>query len=257
MISAVVVYNNEDIEESLIVRSLRRQSACHELLLIDNIGNKSFTSASAALNHGAKKTGGDYIMFVHQDVDLLNDDFLEKAEESLSKLCDLGIAGVAGISELGKTHRDRRRNLIYHGVPRKKWGKKIEEAECIHTLDECLLIVPRKVFERLPFDEETCDNWHLYGVDYCLSLAALGLKAYVLPLSIYHKSIGESARPHHRFVGGSLSADYVKSFEAVRKKHKRNIPVIHTSCGSFLTKWPVNVQRIFRWLHRLRKRNGW
>ena len=56
-------------------------------------------------------------MFVHQDIDLLSDGWLEDAERWLDVIPNLGIAGVAGMSEFGYTNEERGRNIIKHGVP--------------------------------------------------------------------------------------------------------------------------------------------
>lgn len=45
------------------------------------------------------------------------------------------------------------------------FGADIDEPIPVQTLDELLLIIPRRVFEGHKFDESTCDGWHLYGVE--------------------------------------------------------------------------------------------
>jgi GT2 family glycosyltransferase len=251
MFSIIIVYNSVNIQASLTLNSLRRQTEEYELILLENIGNRNFKSAAAALNAGASSATGDFLMFVHQDVDFLDEQFLEKTRAMLEQIDDLGIAGVAGMSENGIDHHDRQRNLIYQGVPRRTWGNMIQKIERVQTLDECLLVIPRSVFKKTQFDEVTCDNWHLYGVDYCLTIAGDGLAAYVLPMFIYHQSAGDSAKVRNNFFRGSLSPSYFKSFEAVRRKHRNHIDNIHTTCASFSTNYPVLLQRAFRAVSRL------
>ena len=43
-----------------------------------------------------KDVKGKYVMFVHQDIDLLTDSWLKSAEDMLDSIPNLGIAGVAG-----------------------------------------------------------------------------------------------------------------------------------------------------------------
>lgn len=250
MFSIIIVYNSLNIQDSLTLRSLRFQTEKHELILLENIGNRNFTSAAAALNAGASRATGDYLMFVHQDVDFLDERFLEKAGAILKQVDNLGIAGVAGMSENGADHHDRQRNLIYQGVPKRAWGNQIQKIERVQTLDECLLVVPRTVFEKNKFDDVTCDDWHLYGVDYCLTMAGQRLASYVLPMPIYHQSAGDSAKIKRNFLRGSLSPSYFRSFELVRRKHKIRVNNIHTTCASFNTKYPLLIQRAFRVLKR-------
>ena len=85
MISVICVYNNKEILNKYLLKSLKIQTETHELILLDNIGGK-FKSASEALNYGGKKAKGDYLMFVHQDVDLCSKTWLENVESILLSL---------------------------------------------------------------------------------------------------------------------------------------------------------------------------
>ncbi len=58
------------------------------------------------------------------------------------------------------------------------------------TVDECLVVISVIVFNILQFDEKVCSDWHLYAVDYCLSVKKLGYGVYMIPIVGYHKSIG-------------------------------------------------------------------
>jgi|AntDeeMetagen285_2_1112576.scaffolds.fasta_scaffold00390_11 hypothetical protein len=56
-------------------------------------------------------------MFVHQDVVFLEKNWFEKAVEMLDSLDDLGIAGLAGISEDDVVPAHRGRNTVWHCNP--------------------------------------------------------------------------------------------------------------------------------------------
>ena len=111
MISIVCVYNNEEIFNNYLLKSLKSQTAKHEEILIDNTQGR-FKSAAEALNWGGRKAKGKYIMFVHQDVDLSSNTWLENAENILDPIINLGIAGVAGMSEEGLINKERNRGII-------------------------------------------------------------------------------------------------------------------------------------------------
>ncbi|AET65364.1 glycosyltransferase [Methanothrix harundinacea] len=185
MISVVVVYNNKHIFNSVLMRSLKDQTAEFELISLDNTRGE-FKSASEALNYGGLRATGRYIMFVHQDVDLGIETWLEEVEKILDGIPDLGIAGVAGMSEAGRSFAERQRGHISNSG--EIWGREMEKEEEVQTLDELLLIIPRSQFEKTQFDEKTFDHWHCYGADYCLSVKRAGLKAYVIPAFVYHRS---------------------------------------------------------------------
>lgn len=232
MISIVTVYNNERILWDYLLKSLRYQTAKFELIKINNTQN-SFKSAAKALNHGGKKANGDYMMFVHQDVDLSSDSWLEDAEEILDFMPDLGIAGVAGMSERNvHDYSQRMRSIIKHGNV-KRWGNRIEKPERVQTLDECLIIIPQKVFNKLEFNEKTCDDWHLYATDYCLSVRELGFAAYVIPMYIYHRSTGDATSPA-----------YYQTLKKVLKKHQDHVKRIYKPSKAWSTSTPLILQRI-------------
>ena len=231
MISIVCVYNDEKILRNWLLKSLENQTAEFELIKIDNT-ESAFKSAAEALNYGSKKAGGKYIMFIHQDVSLIADDWLDKAEFFLNKSMNLGVAGIAGMRnfkvsrflKVGTIPQNNGIGNVYHGSMKEPWNcnKEFTAPVEVQTLDELLLIVPRNIFESLMFDEKTCNSWHLYGVDYSLSVQNLNLKSYVLPLPVVHKSTG------------SLNKDYYKILKKILKKHKI-YKRIYTTCGVWHT----------------------
>ena len=103
----------------------------------------------------------------------------------------------------------------------------------MQTLDECLFIIPQNVFKILKFDEEVCDDWHLYAVDYCLSVKNLGYEVYVIPLSGHHKS-----------QGNSLSKEYYATLRNLLKKHS-NYDIIRTTMGNWTLGYPLILQKYF------------
>lgn len=260
MISVVCVYNNEEIFRDYLLKSLKNQNVEFELIGIDNTSNE-FKSAAAALNYGGKKARNKYIMFAHQDVSFLPNSWLEDAERFLDSISDLGIAGVAGMSEIGSTNPERGRNIIKHGEPPEvwPWGNRIQNPEPVQTLDECLVIVPKSTFDVLQFDEKTCEGWHLYAVDYCLSAKERGFGVYVLPMEIYHLSTGAANLKKFKWISGQLPDDYYKILKKVLEKHANTSKVIYTTCGDWNTAYPVVLQRcsfltrVFTHLHNLLK----
>jgi hypothetical protein len=102
MLSIVCVYNDADVFGARLRRSLERQTNQAELIAVDNRDGR-FASAAAALNAGAATANGDWIVFAHQDVELLSDDWIAHVEQRLNACPDIGWAGVAGLaaSEVG------------------------------------------------------------------------------------------------------------------------------------------------------------
>ncbi len=228
MISIVCVYNNQETMDNFLLESLKDQSVEFELILMDNTKEK-FKSAAEALNKGGEKAKGDYLMFVHQDIDLQSDLWLQESEKILNSLDNVGIAGVAGNPEDIETVITN----IKHGEPPHRAGEvQIDSPKEVETLDECLIIIPKQVFRKLQFDTETCYGWHSYGIDYSLGVKKIGLKVYVLPLTL-----------HHRSTGLPIDEEYFISLEMVRKKYKKDFRRISTTTGKWSTLYPLNIQR--------------
>lgn len=180
MISVVCVFNDRITLEHNLLNSLRGQDVEYELILVDNT-HGAFKSAASALNRYAIKARGKFIMCVHQDVVLLSKSWLRDVEATLETIPDLGIAGCAGISE-GGGHLGFILDRFY------LFGKPLDIPQIVQSLDECLLMIPKDVFSRQSFDEQTFNGWHCYGADYCLNVQLFGLRAYVIPGPIHHNS---------------------------------------------------------------------
>jgi hypothetical protein len=214
-----------------LLKSLDKQTADYELILVDNT-QKKFKSATEALNYGGEKAIGKYIIFAHQDVDLLSKKFLEDLELILSKITNLGIAGVAGKSELNRFILSN----IKQGQPPKYAGKiQIKEPVNVQTVDECFFVIPKNVFEMVKFDEKVCDGWHLYAVDYCLSVKEMKFLVCVVPISLYHRS-----------VAGSFSKEYYSTIKKIIKKHKKKFDPIFTTMGNWNSYYPLSLQIIYQ-----------
>ncbi|MFX0091531.1 MAG: glycosyltransferase [Candidatus Hodarchaeota archaeon] len=237
LISVVCVYNNSRLLKQWLLKDLKSQTVDYELILIDNTKNM-FKSAAEALNHGGRKVNGNYIMFAHQDVNLCSNTWLEEVENILNSISNLGIAGVVGMSNEGEIEKIFKDNI--------KWGYRFSEPVPVQTLDECLVIIPHSIFKKLQFDEVVCDNWHLYAVDYCLSIKSqFPLKAYLIPLPTRHIGSGRRAE---RFIDilrsfGDLPQGYYKTLEKMRGKHKTHYRKIYTTCGVWNTQYHTMWQR--------------
>ncbi len=244
MISVICVSNDEKVLRTCLLATLPKQDVPYEYINVDNRDGR-FSSAAKALNHGGKNANGKYLMFVHQDITLLSDDVLREAERMMDSLPNAGVAGVAG-----KADDSGVMSKITHGNPPTPAGTiRIEKPEKVQTVDECVVMVPRTVFEWLKFDEEACDSWHLYAADYSLSALKRGLEVYVLPLNVHHYPAGRY--PYTNSLTG-MPEKYHETLGRLLRKHKKDFPRIHTSMGSWSTRWPLSLQ-LYAVRRRLRR----
>lgn len=219
--SVVCVFNDKETLDEYLIKGLENQNSDDfELILVDNTKNR-FKSAASALNYGAKKSKSEYIVFSHQDVSLPQNWF-KKTEKLIKDLKNPGIIGVAG-----KMLNNRKIiTNIEHGIPpfRSNSFEFIENPVEVGTVDECLFIIPTKVFNELKFDEKCCNGWHFYAVDYSLSAKSKGYNIYTIPSVLHHKSAGGFE-------------NYFISMKKVLEKHKNNL-IIPTTCGNWITHFP-------------------
>jgi GT2 family glycosyltransferase len=232
MISVVCVYNDAEKFQSCAVKSLREQTIKHELIAIDNTKN-SFHSAAEALNFGAAMATQDesYLVFLHQDIDLNDSECLEKIEQTTKTINQVGVVGGAGVTE-GKSCRIL--TNILHGNPLIGAGTMINKPVEVVTVDECFFMVPKPVFKQYQFDEAICDGWHLYATEYCLRIKEKGLKVYVIPMGIYHRT----------GYGNPINGSYFKILKKIVERYKDSYERINTCCGSWSVNSTMGLQRM-------------
>jgi len=229
IISIICVYNNKNSLEEHLLKSLKDQSMEYELILMDNTFGK-FKSAAEALNFGGKKAKGQYLLFIHQDFEWSSNTWLKELSNILNTL-NFGVAGVAG------KYSKKCISNIKGGFPPILEGEiQITEPKEVSTIDEVVIIIPKAVFEEIQFDEVTCDNWHLYASDYCLTAKKTGYKVYVIPMNGYHASIGNSFFEGH----------YYPTLRKLVKKHKKDYKMIYTTTGSWSTLIPISLQILYQ-----------
>jgi len=237
MFSIICIYNDQNILNDYLLHSLMKQTVPYELIAIDN-SQQQYKSAPRIMNEVGMMAKHDYIMFVHQDVALETETWLEDVERELKELEFLGAAGVAGCDHEGTVAN------VMHGTPPSFVTiKQITKPVTKQTLDGCLIIIPKKVFEEIHFDEKTCDGWYLYASDYCLDLLRNDLKIYVLPDKIYHLSLGPS-----------YSQMYIDAVNKIIKKHRGHFKIIYTTTGIWDTRkylFQIGIIQIKKALQRL------
>ena len=229
MLSLICVYNDEKKLEKYLLSSLKEQTSPYDLVLIDNT-KKEFKSAAEALNFGALKAKGDYFVFLHQDISFTSKQSLEKLEKILQQLPQKVIIGPAGALQLDKKNSVVVTNIM-HGEPPLYaggyTGLKINAPYRVQTLDECMIVIPKEVFDILKFDNIVCNGWHLYGVDYCISASRMNIPICAVPADVYHGSNGSN----------SMNNEYYNILKKVARKHRSSVDFLNTTTGCWPTSW--------------------
>ena len=216
-LSIVIVYTNI-IQLSEAVSCIEKQTFYPfiETILLDNRKN-DFLSASRALNFGAKKSTGDVVVFMHQDVYLWDTKLLENYYNFLigNPRSIVGIAGVAKSDE--KLYYD------FCETKRKLYRGNSTNGEIIPaiSLDECMFAMMKSLWQQLQFDEEVCNNWHFYGADICFNnIINGGGKNYII----------STRGACHESTGNPFNGAFRKNLGAIMMKYKGKLPRILTSC---------------------------
>lgn len=227
-ISVVCCWTNEKMYSGF-VNSLKAQNVPCKIIGIDNRGNKGFTSCASAYNSVIDEIKTEYVIYSHQDILLNAPDVLSKFLSHLERLGHDDILGVAGVrfesSELSGLITDMKHihpyadEIIYAGRNRVEGG--ITECD---TLDECFFGGRTKHFRDYPFDEVTCDNWHLYAVEACLNAKSKArAKIWVYSTDIMHLS------------SGYINSAFVLGFRKLCRKYSGDFPFIRTTCANSFT----------------------
>ncbi len=208
------VYNDESVLESCLRQSVAAQAAIApdtELLAVDNRDGR-FSTAGAALNHGARRARNPIVAFVHQDVVLHSLPALEEVAAELLDAPDIGILGALGIDAdlriIGRV-RDR---IVSIGEP-------APTARDVDTLDEVLLMTTTQQVLRDPLSEDALLAWHAYGVEYAARVRREGRRAVARDIPLTHNSLSTNLAKldlAHRHVGDT---------------YPELLP-IHTTCGT-------------------------
>jgi len=183
-VSIVCVFNDPDVLESCLRRSVATglsEAPQTEFLPVDN-RNGEFSSAGAALNHGARLAHNSVVVFVHQDVILHSLAELERAAHILLSDTRIGIIGAVGIDGDRRIVGRMRDRVVQIGesapVPRD-----------IDSLDEVLFMIRKEMALSSPLAEDPLLAWHAYGVEYAARVRRAGMRATAMDLAITHNSL--------------------------------------------------------------------
>jgi len=223
MITVVTSVTDQKIFEDNLKKSLDEQTSKFKLILAD-----SSLSLSASYN-SIGEIDTEYILFIHQDIYLCIEDWLEVAEVICNQLKDLGAGGVAGWNEKGgKTvgcwaryipNRDKSTKIKFFDKEfiGQIHGGSFTEPQEVQVLDDMVFLVPSKIWKKQKYDAENFP-FHCRAYDFCLSLKANhNKKSYVLPLPVYEYSI-TSWTPEY-FKKHGREVDYFPKL-AEKWKHK-------------------------------------
>lgn len=233
-ICIVVVYNDKALVDQLN-NSLKDTNVLYKLYAIDNTAGK-FKSAASAFNYALKEKivrSAEVLIFCHQDII-----FKKNSLEVIYSICKENhqiLIGAAGVENKGS------HSQIISSMSLEKEGWKYRTLiegtiKDVFTLDECLIACHRDVLEKVQFDSEVCNGWHLYVADLCIQCQIKGIKVAVFDADIVHLS------------HGNTDNDFYICERKLAKKWRKDFRKISYSCG-----WTYTNPILYWMLHIYRK----
>lgn len=228
-VTIVCCYNNEE-EFAKFKDNVMSQTEPAAVLGVENFGNR-FSSCAKALNSVLNSIETPYVIFSHQDILLTDRGMLETFTNQLEGLGKFDILGVAGAVKNGTDSLVY--TNIYHGIDdsRCKPGIRIVDSDGqesvtpieVESIDECFFGAATELFRENPFDEEICDAWHLYAVEYSLFVRSKGGRVFSSGVELWHKS------------KGNLTPDFFSTLCLLAKKYGPKERYITTTCAHIET----------------------
>ena len=181
-ISIVCVYNDPEVRKQCLDRSIDAYGGSLEIdyIAMDNTGS-NYSTAGAALNHGAEMARFDVVVFVHQDVHLHSIDRLAAVGAALID-GNWGLLGANGVTSQGESVarlRDRTQLI----------GRHAPTPVDVESVDEVLFMVSRDVVLEYRLTEDPDLAWHAYAVEYGLRMRSLGKRVGAVDMAVTHNSL--------------------------------------------------------------------
>jgi len=162
------------------------------------IGIHDARSLAEGYNRGVANSRGEYLLFCHDDVEILSGDFAARLKEHLNRFDLVGVAGTTRLIHpawffAGPPHIF---GQIVNPAPEGQFNVTIFGAPTpvvrnIQAIDGVFIAARRSVFSRLRFDEETFDGFHLYDVDFSYAAYQAGMQLAVAnDIHLFHNSEG-------------------------------------------------------------------
>lgn len=166
-------------------------------------------SLAEGYNRGLARSRGDFVVFCHDDIELLQPDAAARLLAAL-RTCD--VVGVAGSTRLRDSHWISAGTPHIHGqvVQPEPDGSYVLNVFCRHAmvpeagniqaLDGLFIAARRGVAEALRFDAVNFDGFHLYDLDFSFRAHRAGYRVGVChDLLIYHQSTGNKDEVWRRY----------------------------------------------------------
>jgi tetratricopeptide (TPR) repeat protein len=192
---SIVICSNRDEKFRRIARQYEDLlgSYPHEIIRIADAA-----SLCSGYARGFRQSAGSLVVFSHDDIDILDPDFLPHLMQGMARMDVLGIAGTTRLTGPAYAWGGRAsvHGWLFHQSRDGLYDAAIFDLEAglvtdIVALDGSFFCARREVVERVGFDSATFDGFHLYDIDFSYRAHRAGFRIGVThDIVIAHESVG-------------------------------------------------------------------
>ncbi len=194
MLSIIVSSHKEDLYNNLVLNVAKTIGIEHEMIRIPNYGEMSI---GQAYNKGADKSQFPYLLFLHEDVEFLTENWGEKLIAHLN-LEKVGVVGLAGSNYVPQVPNDwftcgphNFINVIHHDSEiHNNLSVPLQEVNQVYSLDGVFLGIKKSVFLEFKFDENIL-GFHSYDLSISLRIARKYYNYVISNIKLLHFSDGK------------------------------------------------------------------
>lgn len=150
---------------------------------IDTISIKEADSIANAYNEAINNTDAKYKIYLHQDVYIINKNFIYDIINLFEENSEIGMIGVIGSKTIPKSgvwwDSNLKSGQVYDSHTGKiellKFGNITKDFENVKAIDGLIMITQYDI----PWKEELFDGWHFYDISHSLDYIREGFKVVV------------------------------------------------------------------------------
>ena len=222
MISLITCSIKPDVCKKMLDSVSKTIGTEYEAIVFDN--REKQYGICKAYNEAANNANGDYLCFVHEDIEIKSNDWGKNLMEFVDRTEKCGAIGLAGGHFVPQNfvcwmvNRTSPMNLydpspsdnqeykhIYYNPDNEVFSKVV----CI---DGVFMFVKKSVWEANQFDESAFKGFHFYDADFSLAVA-----------HEYQNYVYFGMEVHH-FSGGNMDKSYCEDMFLFQKKWKNSLP---------------------------------
>lgn len=199
MIYYIVALNNEDVFNEYLSSHLKDKEE-RTLLIKDN--DNIFKKYNSGINTIQKEINDeDIIVFIHEDVKVLDENFEEKLEYTFSTKKDIGMCGVVGATELKEccawwvNEQDKLVGHIIQESDNKAYHLvkgNVGYSESMISVDGLMLAIRGELINMGLTFIQSFNSFHFYDISIAIEVLEMGYKIACVDTLLRHKSNGKN-----------------------------------------------------------------